>query len=75
MSELALRAFMTLFVVIDPVGMAPVFLGLVGERSQAEQKRIARKAVTVAGVVLLGFATRYPNATVVRSRPDGGASS
>ena len=57
MSELALRAFMTLFVVIDPVGMAPVFLGLVGERSLAEQKRVARKAVTVAGVVLLGFAT------------------
>jgi multiple antibiotic resistance protein len=55
-SELALRAFMTLFVVIDPVGMAPVFLGLVGERSRAEQKRIARKAVTVAGMVLFGFA-------------------
>src|SRR5262252_1582709 len=56
MTELALRSFLTLFVVVDPVGIAPAFLALVGERPRAEQKRVARKAVAVAGAVLFGFA-------------------
>ena len=56
MSELALRSFLTLFVVIDPVGVVPVFMGLVGQRPRAAQARVARKAVLVAGVVLFGFA-------------------
>ena len=56
MIELALRAFLTLFVVVDPIGIAPMFLGLVGARPGAEQARVARKAVAVAGVVLFGLA-------------------
>ena len=52
----ARRAFLTLFVVDDPVGIAPVFLGLAGSRSAGEQARVARNAVVVASVVLFGFA-------------------
>jgi multiple antibiotic resistance protein len=56
LSELALRSFLTLFVVIDPVGVVPVFIGLAGQRPPAAQARVARKAVLVAGIVLFGFA-------------------
>jgi multiple antibiotic resistance protein len=55
--ESLISAFVTLFVVIDPVGIAPIFLGLTGDRSNAERLAIAARAVTIAAFVLVGFAT------------------
>lgn len=56
MVEFAIKAFLTLFVLIDPIGLIPLFLGLVGTRSYQEQKKIALRSTLVAGFLILGFA-------------------
>jgi multiple antibiotic resistance protein len=55
-SSLIIRTFLTLFVVIDPIGLAPIFVTLAGNRASHEQIKIARKAVLVAGGIVLAFA-------------------
>ena len=54
--EFGVRALLTLFVVIDPAGLVPVFVSLAGGRSPQAQASIARRAVLIAGAVLLSFA-------------------
>lgn len=54
--EFALTAFSTLFVVVDPIGLVPVFVGLAGWRSQQTQRRFARESVLIAGGVMFAFA-------------------
>jgi multiple antibiotic resistance protein len=49
------KAFLTLFVVIDPVGLAPLYLALVGDRTEEEQTQIATRAVVVSAAILLAF--------------------
>ena len=56
MIELFLSAFVTLFVVIDPPGCAPIYAGLTSGASAAEKRSMALRAVLIAGVILLGFA-------------------
>lgn len=56
MLEFAAQAFLTLFVLIDPIGLIPLFLGIVGSRPYEEQKRIALKSTLVAGILIGGFA-------------------
>ena len=70
MSSLVVRTFLTLFVVIDPIGLAPIFVTLAGDRSPKEQVKIARRAILVAGCILLVFAVtgsvllRYLNVSI-----------
>jgi multiple antibiotic resistance protein len=51
----ALRTFLTLLVVMDPVGLGPVFLGLAGDRTPVQRLEVARKAVLVAAGIMLAF--------------------
>lgn len=50
------KAFLTLFVIIDPIGLVPLFITLVDGRSSDEQSRIARRAIFVSAVILVTFA-------------------
>jgi multiple antibiotic resistance protein len=56
MLEVFLSAFVTLFVVIDPPGCAPIYAGLVSDASPRDQKSMAIRAALMATVILFGFA-------------------
>lgn len=49
------REFITLLVVIDPVGSIPVFLYAVASIPKKLHRRFAVRAVSIAGLVLLAF--------------------
>ncbi len=56
MIELFLSSFITLFVVIDPPGCAPIYAGLTTGASLAQRQSMAVRAVLIAAVILLLFA-------------------
>jgi multiple antibiotic resistance protein len=53
--QFALRAFATLFVVVDPLGVAPSFVALTSEYGTVERNRTLRRALMVALGVTLFF--------------------
>ena len=56
MIELFISAFVTLFVVIDPPGCAPIFAGLTSTAPPAAARRMALRACVIATLILLVFA-------------------
>ena len=56
MSQLFLSAFITLFVVIDPPGCAPIYAGLTKGASAAQRRIMAIRASLIAAAILLVFA-------------------
>src|SRR5690606_6962160 len=55
-TELFLSAFVTLFVVIDPPGCAPIYAGLTQHATAKERREMAIRACVIAGLILVGFA-------------------
>ncbi len=56
MTELFISAFITLFVVIDPPGCAPIYAGLTKGASSGQRTAMAVRATIVASIILLIFA-------------------
>ena len=56
MSEALLTAFITMFVVMDPLGNVPAFLALSSGQDARGRARAANQAVLVALVIIFGFA-------------------
>lgn len=52
---LIIAAFATLFVVIDPIGMAPIFVALTQGMAPAQRQAIALRACLIAIAILLLF--------------------
>src|SRR6267142_529741 len=56
MFEYAASAFVTFFVIIDPIGMLPIFMMLTGQQNASHRRQIAIKSIFVASVTLVVFA-------------------
>jgi multiple antibiotic resistance protein len=56
LTELFVSAFITLFVVIDPPGCAPIYAGLTKGASAAQARNMALRATFIAAIILLVFA-------------------
>lgn len=54
--DLLINAFTTVLVTIDPVGLAPVFLGLTAGMTRPQRFQVATRGCVIAGVILFVFA-------------------
>lgn len=52
----ALQAFVTLMVILDPPGNAPIFLAVLGERTAKEGRQLAIQAAAISLLIIAGFA-------------------
>jgi multiple antibiotic resistance protein len=55
MYEFLITAFVTLFIIIDPIGLLPLFIALTQGMNKSERRGVALRALTVAFFVLAAF--------------------
>ena len=60
MFDILLTGFVTLFVILDPLGLIPLFLTLTPGASAAERRRTAMRASVIAFAILALFAITGP---------------
>ncbi|WP_298491612.1 MarC family protein [uncultured Maritimibacter sp.] len=53
--DILIPAFVTLFVIIDPIGLAPVFLALTRDMTSGHRRIVGLRAVLVAAAILTVF--------------------
>lgn len=56
MLDFLLEAFVTLFVTVDPLGLAPLFIGLTAGLSASDRRKVAYRATAIATTILVVFA-------------------
>lgn len=56
MRDFAITALLTLFVVVDPVGLAPAFLTVTDRLPAVARRSVAWRASVIAGLILIGTA-------------------
>ena len=54
--EFALLSFVSMFTMVNPIGVVPVFTAMTAKLSPQESHRVARKATFTGAVILLAFA-------------------
>ena len=51
-----IRAFVTFFTIIDPVGLAPVVIALTANLNDAQRSTIVTRAVIISAIIIAFFA-------------------
>jgi len=54
--EFAISAFVTLFLVVDPIGLAPAFLAVTNDLPERAKRQVALRASVIAAGILAGTA-------------------
>lgn len=51
----AISAFVSFFTIIDPVGLAPIFVGLTSHLSAAQRRVISTRAILISAIIIVFF--------------------
>jgi multiple antibiotic resistance protein len=54
--DFIISALVTLLVVVDPIGLAPIFIGVTHGLPKAARRSVALRACIIAGAILIGMA-------------------